>query len=233
LLLPTALAAWWRCPNHLQIKPDRQRSTLLQAVVVRQPVLGLVLRRGLTAHPTQLSRWFHTVKPINPFMQQSPKHPERMVFINETSVKTNMVKTTGWAPRSQRLIDHAPFRQWRTQSFIGALPHNRLDTPWVIVGVMNSAMFDLHVETQLVLTMRVGDLVILDKLSSPKSPGAARAMRGAGAWILFLPPHSSGLNTIEMAFSKLKVQSRKATALTYEELRQAVRHFCNLFTDEQ
>ena len=46
LLLPTALAAWWRCPNHLRIKPDRQRSTLLQAVIVRRPILGLVLRRG-------------------------------------------------------------------------------------------------------------------------------------------------------------------------------------------
>ena len=56
LLLPTALAAWWRCSNHLRIKPDRQRSTLLQAVIVRRPILGLVLRRGPTAHPNQLSR---------------------------------------------------------------------------------------------------------------------------------------------------------------------------------
>ena len=71
LLLPTALAAWWRCPNHLRIKPDRQRSTLLQAVIVRRPILGLVLRRGPTAHPTQLSRWIHIVNPISPFMQQS------------------------------------------------------------------------------------------------------------------------------------------------------------------
>ena len=33
----------------------------------------------------------------------------RIGFIDETSVKTNMTKTTGWAPRGQRLIDHAPF----------------------------------------------------------------------------------------------------------------------------
>ena len=72
LLLPTALAAWWRCPNHLRIKPDRQRSTLLQAVIVRRPILGLVLRWDPTAHPTQLSRWIHTVNHISPFMQQSP-----------------------------------------------------------------------------------------------------------------------------------------------------------------
>jgi hypothetical protein len=35
VLLATALAGWRRRPNHLWIKPDRQRSTLLQAVIVR------------------------------------------------------------------------------------------------------------------------------------------------------------------------------------------------------
>jgi hypothetical protein len=47
---------------------DRQRSALLQAVIVRRPILGLVLHRGPTAHRTQLSRWIHTVNPIRPFV---------------------------------------------------------------------------------------------------------------------------------------------------------------------
>ena len=34
-----------------------------------------------------------------------------LTFIDETSVKTNMAKTTGWAPKGQRLVDHAPFGQ--------------------------------------------------------------------------------------------------------------------------
>jgi hypothetical protein len=61
-----------------------------------------------------------------PFMAN---HLERLVFIDETSVKTNMVKTTGWSPCGQRLVDHAPFGHWRTQTFIGALRHDRLDAP--------------------------------------------------------------------------------------------------------
>ena len=47
---------------------------------------------------------------------------------------------------------------------------------------MNGEMFDLYVETQLVPTLRPGDVVILDNLSSHKSPGAAQAMRDIGAW---------------------------------------------------
>lgn len=94
-------------------------------------------------------------------------------------------------------------------------------------------MFDLYVETQLAPTLREGDVVILDNLSSHKSPGAARAMTDRGAWFFFLPPYSPDLNPIEMTFSKLKTLIRKAAARTYDELWKAVGHFCNLFTDEE
>lgn len=126
-----------------------------------------------------------------PFMSN---HLERLAFIDETSVKINMVKATGWAPRGRRLVDHAPFGHWRTQTFIGALRYDRLDAPWVISGAMNSEMFDLYFETQLAPTLCEGDVVILDNLSSRRNPGAARALREVGAWVLFLPPYSPDLN---------------------------------------
>ena len=46
----------------------------------------------------------------------------RIGFIDETSLKTNMAKTTGWAPCVARLVDHAPFGHWQTQTpaFAGA-----------------------------------------------------------------------------------------------------------------
>ena len=131
-----------------------------------------------------------------PFMSN---HLERLVFLDETWLKTNMVKTTGWAPVGERLIDHAPFGHWNTQTFIAALRHNRLDAPWVIPGAINGALFCTYVETQLAPTLTPGDVVILDNLSSHKSPRAAQALREVGAWFLFLPPYSPDLNPIEMA----------------------------------
>jgi len=165
-----------------------------------------------------------------PFMAN---HLERLAFIDETAIKTNMAKTTGWAPRGQRLVDHAPFGHWRTQTFVAALRHDRLDAPWVIDGAMNAEMFDLYTKTQLVPTLRPGDVVILDNLSSHKSSAAAAALRDIGAWFLFLPPYSPDLNPIEMAFSKLKALIRKAAARTYDQLWAAVGQVCNLFSDEE
>ena len=160
-------------------------------------------------------------------------HLERLTFIDETSLKTNMVKATGWAPRGARLVDHAPFGHWRTQTFIAALRHDRLDAPWVINGAMNGGMFDLYVQAQLAPGLREGDVVMLDNLSSHKSPKAAQTLRDIGAWFLFLPPYSPGLNPIEMAFSKLKTLIRKAADRTYDQLWQAVGQVCNLFSDEE
>lgn len=54
-------------------------------------------------------------------------------------------------------------------------------------------MFDLYLKTQLVPTLRPGDVVILDNLSSHKSSGVAKALSDIGAWFLFLPPYSPDL----------------------------------------
>ncbi|VDS09260.1 hypothetical protein PARHAE_02457 [Paracoccus haematequi] len=120
-----------------------------------------------------------------------------------------------------------------TQTFIAALRHDRLDAPWVINGAMNRELFELYVETQLAPTLRPGDVIILDNLSSHKSPKAAATMNAVGAWFLFLPPYSPDLNPIEMAFAKLKALIRRAAARTYEALWHAVGQVCDLFTDEE
>jgi transposase len=157
----------------------------------------------------------------------------RIGFIDETSLKTNMAKTTGWSPCGARLVDHVPFGHWNTQTFIAALRHDRLDAPWVIDGPINRELFDLYIETQLAPTLHKGDVVILDNLATHRSPKAAAILKDIGAWFLFLPPYSPDLNPIEMAFAKLKALIRKAAARTYDQLWKAVGQVCDLFKEEE
>lgn len=157
----------------------------------------------------------------------------RLVFLDETWLKTNLIKTTGWAPVGERLIDHAPFGHWHTQTFIAALRCNGLTAPWVIEGPINRELFNAYVETQLAPGLKRRDLVILDNLSSHKSTQAAKALKSVGARFLFLPPYSPDLNPIEMAFAKLKALIRKAAARSYDALWRAVGAVCDLFSDEE
>ena len=154
-------------------------------------------------------------------------------FPRRGSVKTNMAKTTGRAPRGQRLVDHAPFGNWHTQTFIAALRHDRLDAPWVIDGPINRDLFDRYIETRLAPTLQPGDVIILDNLSSHKSPKASAILRNIGCWFLPLPPCSPDLNPIEMAFAKLKTLLRKAAARTCDDLWKAVGAVCDLFTEDE
>lgn len=159
--------------------------------------------------------------------------PGRLVFIDETSVKTNMTPIRGRSPKGDRLIADAPFGKWNTQTFIAGLRCDELVAPWVIEGAMNGEAFDTYVTTQLAPTLRPGDVVIWDNLNVHKSPRAAQAIKARGAWALFLPRYSPDLNPIEKAFSKLKMLLRKEKARTYDDLWKAVGKVCGLFTPQE
>jgi len=154
--------------------------------------------------------------------------PERLVFVDETSVKTNMTPLRGRSVRGERLLADAPFGKWRTQTFIAGLRQDSLVAPWIIEGAMDGAAFDAYVRTQLAPTLTRGDVVILDNLNVHKSPRAAEALAERGAWFLFLPKYSPDLNPIEMAFAKLKALLRKAAARTYDQLWRAIGDICDL-----
>jgi transposase len=159
--------------------------------------------------------------------------PERLVFIDETSVKTNMTRTRGRAPKGERLHASAPFGKWSTQTFIAGLTADALIAPWVIPGAMNGDAFATYVETQLAPVLQPGTVVILDNLSTHRNARAAQALRDRGCWFLYLPPYSPDLNPIEMAFAKLKQLLRGVGARTFDHLIKALGDICDLFTPEE
>jgi hypothetical protein len=154
-------------------------------------------------------------------------------FIDETSLRTTIARTTGWSPRGQRPIDHAPFGHWTTRTFIAALREGRLAAPWVTCAALNRALFDLCVATRLVPTLQPGEAIMLENMAAHHSPAAAAAMRAGGACSLFLPARSPDLNPIEMAFRGLKALIRRAAARTCNDLRRAVGQVSDLFTDAE
>ena len=143
--------------------------------------------------------------------------PRRLVFLDETWIKTNMAPLRGWGPRGQSLPAKVPHGHWKTLTFIAALRHDRADAPCVIDGPINGELFTAYVEQVLVPTLSSGDIVVLDNLGSHKGHRARQAVRAAGAHLLFLPPYSPDLNPIEQLFAKLKHLMRNAAPRTIEE----------------
>lgn len=148
--------------------------------------------------------------------------PRRLVFLDETWVKTNMAPLRGWSARGKRLIAHAPYGHWKTMTFIAALRHDRVEAPWVLNGPINGEAFRLYVETQLAKTLKPGDIVILDNLGSHKGAAVRDIVNAAGARLFFLPPYSPDLNPIEQLFAKLKHCMRRAARRSVETVHNAI-----------
>lgn len=47
--------------------------------------------------------------------------PDRLVFVDETWVKTNMTRTCGWCQRGEPLIAKVPHGHWKTLTFLAGL----------------------------------------------------------------------------------------------------------------
>ncbi|EAV43087.1 probable insertion sequence transposase protein [Stappia aggregata IAM 12614] len=150
-------------------------------------------------------------------VRQTRLDPARLVFIDETWIKTNMAPLRGWGRKGKRLRGFAPHGHWRTLTFLGALRCDRLTAPCVFDGPINGRCFAAYVEQQLVPALKAGDIVVMDNLGSHKSAAVRDAIKAAGATLRFLPPYSPDLNPIEQAFSKIKHWMRQAQKRSIEE----------------
>ena len=120
-----------------------------------------------------------------------------------------MARLRGRCRRGERLPGPVPHGHWTITTFVAGLRADRLTAPMVLDGPMNAPCFMAYLEQVLIPTLAIGDIVVMDNLSSHKGPAVRRALEAAGAQLRYLPPDSPDLNPIEQAFSKLKAHLRK------------------------
>jgi transposase len=142
----------------------------------------------------------------------------KLVFLDETSVTTNMTRRYGRAEKGKRCVASVPHGHWQTSTFIAALRHDGVEAPWLLDGPMNGEAFLEYIRAVLGPTLAPGDIVVADNLSSHKVAGVREAIETRGATLLFLPPYSPDLNPIENFFAKLKALLRKASLRTFDGL---------------
>ena len=125
-----------------------------------------------------------------------------------------MTRMHGRCAVGRRLVAKVPYGHWKTLTFVAALRCDGIVAPCVFDRPINATSFLAWVTTFLAPTLRRGDLVIMDNLSSHKAVAVRRTIKSAGAKLFFLPPYSPDLNPIEQAFSQLKTLLRKENART-------------------
>jgi len=115
---------------------------------------------------------------------------------------------------------HTPHGHWKTTTMISALRIDGVikEATMLFDGPMNAATFLGWVERCLAPSLRAGDVVVMDNLSSHKVAGVEEAIDRAGASVWWQPPYSPDLNPIEKLWSKIKSWLRRAMADTPDKL---------------
>jgi transposase len=165
--------------------------------------------------------------------EQPTLHAESCIFIDETWASTNLTRSHGRCPQGERLVMDVPHGHWKTTTFVVGLRTSGLIAPTVVDGPMTGDVFVAYVEQQLVPTLRPGDVVVMDNLSSHKRSQVRIAIEAAGAELRYLPPYSPDLNPIEKAFSKLKAKLRAAEKRTISELETYLGELLDCFSPEE
>jgi transposase len=164
------------------------------------------------------------------FEAQIDLDPDRLVFVDETWASTNMARRYGRCPRGERLRMSVPHGHWKTTTVIAGLRNSGIVAPFVIDCAVDRDVFETWVEHVLVPELRVGDVVVMDNLSSHKGPRVQALILTAGAELRYLPPYSPDFNPIENAFAKLKTLLRKEAARTVDTLWSAIGRLVDLVT---
>jgi transposase len=179
------------------------------------------------------------------FEAQPDLDPGKLVFIDETWTATNMARTHGRCARGERLRMGFPHGHRKTTTLIAGLRLDGMVAPLAIVlgpmadngslldGPINGDWFEAYVRRVLAPTLRAGDVVIMDNLSSHKRASIRAMIEARGARLAFLPPYSPDFNPIEMAFAKLKALLRKAPERTIDGLWNAIGRLVDVFTPQE
>lgn len=164
---------------------------------------------------------------------QTQIDPRQFVFIDETWAKTNFTRTYGRALSGVRLIEKTPSGRWQTTTFLGALRAEGFVAPLTVDGAINGPLFRAWIEQHLAPTLRPGDIVVMDNLSSHKVAGVREAIEAARAELRYLPPYSPDLNPIELAFAKFKKLLRDGAERTVDKLWKLCGKVLEQFTEDE
>ena len=146
----------------------------------------------------------------------------RLVFLDESGVNTGMTRLYGRALKHERVIDAVPDIRFHRTTILSSVRLDGTTVPLVFEGALNGNIFQVYVTQMLAPTLRPGDIVVMDNLSSHKVSGIVETIEAVGASVLFLPPYSPDLNPIELMWSKIKAILRKLKVRAKELLDDAI-----------
>lgn len=147
---------------------------------------------------------------------------KRLKFLDESGAHLGLTRLCGRAAPGQRVVDATPGYSGPHYTLVATLAWKEVTAPWIFEGSINSVAFETYIRSQLLPTLRRGDILVMDNLSAHTGETIRQLIEAKGVRLEFLPPYSPDLNPIELCWSKVKTALRAAQARTLDALLETV-----------
>jgi transposase len=146
----------------------------------------------------------------------------RLVFVDECGTNTSLSPLYAYSPKGQRARCSVP-RNWGANiTLLSSMSTEGMGPCLAVQSSTTREVFESYVEQVLAPSLRPGQVVVMDNLSSHKGGRVSELIEQRGCELLYLPPYSPDLNPIEEAFAKVKTLLRRFEARTREALVEAM-----------
>jgi len=158
--------------------------------------------------------------------------PERLIYLDESGVSTQMTRRFGRVEGARRLREAVPAGNWKTLTLLGALSTTGVVAAMTVEAATDREVFLTYLDEVLCPKLKAGDVVVMDNLSTHKAQEVRQRIEDAKAELLYLPPYSPDLNPIEKAWSKLKHLLGDSKPRSVNALDQAIQTLLPQITDD-
>ena len=136
---------------------------------------------------------------------------EKLIFLDESGVNTNMTRIYGRSVGSTRSVDKAPLNTPTNTTILSSIRINGETAYTTYSGGTTGDKFVEYLKNVLIPTLHDGDIIVMDNMRSHHVKKVLETINNSGKHLtlLYLPPYSPDFNPIEMMWSKIKSVLRK------------------------
>ena len=142
-------------------------------------------------------------------LQEHKEAGRPIVPLDESGFSHDMPRTHGYAEKGKRCYGSHDWGAKGRTNVIGALLETTLLTVSLFSSSINTEIFTSWVEQDLLPKLPPNSVLVLDNATFHKGQLMQEMVKKAGHTLLYLPPYSPDLNSIEKKWAQAKSIRRK------------------------
>lgn len=150
---------------------------------------------------------------------------EKLVFLDESGVNTNMTRIYGRALGGARSVDKAPLNTPLNTTILSSIRINGETSYTTYSGGTTKDKFVEYLKNILIPALHDGDIIVMDNMRSHHVKEVSEIINNSKKHLtlLYLPPYSPDFNPIEMMWSKIKSVLRMIKIRNFSMLQNAIK----------